>query len=214
MEAAPRPARLAPLGWLDGPPVRLGQGEPSLLGHYLGPGAVHAVGVFHGEPGLITFDDGVLWVGRHREGRWVAERIEPGTSFAGAADPLLLAQVLRWQRVVTLLQPATIEGLFEAAARAARSRAASIEGVPFRIEGRFEEVTLRLPGPHGVVTIGVPSVSGHLVGVLGAHAAEAMTGVAGPGVMHLTAEVPSPTMGAPTALRAVEGSWIALPADD
>ena len=83
----------APVTWLDGERVLVfgsssegaDRSESIPLGHYLGPGAVHGVGMLAGAQGVATSDDGVLWISKLEDGRVHTTTVHAGAPFGGRA---------------------------------------------------------------------------------------------------------------------------------
>lgn len=202
-----RDSELPPIVWLAGPEVRRSAEHPIPLGHYLGPGAVYALGDLAGSAGLVTFDDGELWISRAAGGSIRTQRFRAGDPLDVSARPLLLARVEAWRDAGPLPDRSSLDTLFEEVARRLGSRGVTI----FRVDGDFEAVRLHVPGLPLDRARRIPAARGHLVGVSGEAASQVLLGRRAPGVVHLTSDDPVVTSGRVSSVWVAPGARLKLP---
>ncbi len=140
----------------------------SAVGHLLGAGAVTGVGMLEDRAGIITFDDGVLWVARPGEdGRSRTERLTAGQPFAASAQVMAVAQVSAWQ-TQTVDDESDLDDLSETVRLVAGSNDCRPPYL-FRLQGRLTDFESRFPTPTHRRWL-----DGRLVGVVDAPVAPAL----------------------------------------
>ena len=200
--------------WLDGANVRVfgrfDQRKPAAaVGHYLGAGAVHGVGRLAGDQGMLTFDDGVLWVSRAEAGVVRTQRYEAGDPMAAQASVLGVAQVRDWwsTTVPTLIRAADLAWLVRGAAEEAGCDRGG--RLPFRVQGLLATASFSV-GSNGLETR--RDVRGRLIGVLAEDLAGVLMRPGASARVHITVDAPPAVTGHLRSFIVAQGARLSVPA--
>lgn len=193
------------------------------LGHFLGGQNMHGVGAMAVLDGEVTYDDGVLWISRVRDGQVVTERFRPGDPVALSATLLGASRVSDWQAFS--LDETSLSEL-ASVIRARADRFPPERPVPFRVVGRFVHLSYHVidgtrlaPGASSHAAHKEAAYRGrveHQDGVLVGFMGETLEGLLthrGESIhAHVTLESPNPVTGHVDDVRIAKGAKLLLPA--